>query len=167
VSEGNSIHRFDGSPCYQREEVDQKRLYATTNFYVWAEECAKVFPEIDQDTMATWFANAMCTAVDRSDLPKWQEAARLTDEYAGLANLPVNRDPGPQYQGNIAWRPGWSLFDVAHPPGDQYEEDLRVWRQEQERMYSIPEAGTITCDRQPYDQDQELAVTEPYTGGEI
>lgn len=44
------------------EPVDQERLYATTDAVVWAEEFAKVHPEIDQGLMIGWFANAMETA---------------------------------------------------------------------------------------------------------
>ncbi len=57
---------------FDQDEVDTKRLYGTTNCYVWAEEFAKVFPDVDQGTVATWFANAMMTQLDRSELPKWK-----------------------------------------------------------------------------------------------
>lgn len=119
-------------------EVDIQKLYSAADAQVWAREFMKVCPQADESLMLAWFANAMCTALDRSDLPKWREAARLTDEYAGLENKPVDQDSGgggeTSYQGLIYWRPGWSLFDVAHAPGEQYEEDLRVWRDEQKRM---------------------------------
>ena len=83
--------------------VNQARLYATTDARVWAEEFAKVFPDVAQGTMITWFANAIETArmldrgktkaasdtvvLDRSALfemlgeyalPPW-EAAELTE----------------------------------------------------------------------------------------
>lgn len=43
-------------------EVDRERLYATTDASVWAEEFAKVCPEVDQGLMIGWFANAIETA---------------------------------------------------------------------------------------------------------
>lgn len=39
--------------------VDQERLYATTDAMVWAEEFAKVCPDVDQGLMLSWFANAI------------------------------------------------------------------------------------------------------------
>jgi hypothetical protein len=41
--------------------VDQDRLYATTRADVWAEEFAKVCPEVDRGLMLGWFANAIET----------------------------------------------------------------------------------------------------------
>ena len=45
--------------------VDQARLYATADAKVWAEEFAKVHPEIDQGFMIGWFANIACIAEDQ------------------------------------------------------------------------------------------------------
>ncbi len=44
------------------ETVDQHRLLGTDNASVWAEEFAKIFPEIDQTTMIGWFASCAETA---------------------------------------------------------------------------------------------------------
>lgn len=43
-------------------DVDTERLYATTDAAVWAEEFAKVCPEVDEGLMIGWFSNAMETA---------------------------------------------------------------------------------------------------------
>lgn len=43
-------------------EVDQDRLYSTTDAQVWAEEFAKVRPDVDRGLMIGWFANAFGTA---------------------------------------------------------------------------------------------------------
>lgn len=42
--------------------VDEARLYATTDATVWAEEFAKVRPDVDFMLMVGWFANAIETA---------------------------------------------------------------------------------------------------------
>lgn len=47
-------------------------------------------------------ANAVSSV--HEELDRWREAARLTDEY--IAGGPSRA---------IAWRRGWSLYDVAHP----------------------------------------------------
>lgn len=39
--------------------VDQRRLHGTTDATVWAEEFAKVCPDVDRATMIGWFANAI------------------------------------------------------------------------------------------------------------
>jgi hypothetical protein len=44
--------------------VDEARLRSTDKADVWAEEFAKVFPEIDQGTMIAWFANCAENAKD-------------------------------------------------------------------------------------------------------
>jgi hypothetical protein len=48
--------------------VDEKRLYATSDASVWAEEFIKEFgprkEDIDEGLMIGWFANAICTATD-------------------------------------------------------------------------------------------------------
>lgn len=51
-------------------EVDTERLYATIDAAVWAEEFAKVCPDVDQGLMLGWFANAIETAkrLDDEDL---------------------------------------------------------------------------------------------------
>lgn len=41
--------------------VDIDRLYSTTDARVWAQEFAKVCPEVDQGLMTSWFANAIET----------------------------------------------------------------------------------------------------------
>lgn len=51
----------------EKQEVDVKRLYGTTRADVWAEEFAKVFPDVDEGTMIGWFANAMETAKTHRD----------------------------------------------------------------------------------------------------
>lgn len=72
--------------------VDQDRLYATTDAKVWAEEFAKVCPDVDQGLMIGWFANAMVTAEMNGD--KAAQASRLavalvlTQEYLGSDVLP-------------------------------------------------------------------------------
>jgi hypothetical protein len=43
------------------DEVNVSRLYATTNAQVWAEEFAKVCPDVDEGLMIGWFANAIET----------------------------------------------------------------------------------------------------------
>jgi hypothetical protein len=43
-------------------DVDEVRLRATTNAAVWAEEFAKVAPEVDRGLMIGWFANLAETA---------------------------------------------------------------------------------------------------------
>jgi len=43
-------------------DVDAQRLYATTDASVWAEEFAKVQPDVDKGLMIGWFANAIETA---------------------------------------------------------------------------------------------------------
>ena len=42
--------------------VDEARLRSTTDAMVWAEEFAKVCPDVDQGLMLGWFANAIETA---------------------------------------------------------------------------------------------------------
>lgn len=42
-------------------DVDERRLYATTDAAVWAEEFKKVCPEVDEGLMLGWFANAIET----------------------------------------------------------------------------------------------------------
>lgn len=49
----------------------------------------------------------------RGQLRRWQEAARLTDEYTMHYVKPY---PTPPFEGYICWLPGWCLYDVAHPP---------------------------------------------------
>jgi hypothetical protein len=44
------------------DEVDTERLYQSATADVWAEEFAKVQPDVDQGLMIGWFANAMETA---------------------------------------------------------------------------------------------------------
>ena len=46
--------------------MDTQRLYATTDAAVWAEEFAKVRPDVDQGLMIGWFANAIETAKDHA-----------------------------------------------------------------------------------------------------
>ena len=46
-------------------KVDERRLYATDNAAVWAEEFNKVCPEVDEGLMIGWFANAIESAKDR------------------------------------------------------------------------------------------------------
>ncbi len=43
-------------------DVDLNRLYSTDDATVWAEEFAKVRPDVDQGLMVGWFANAIETA---------------------------------------------------------------------------------------------------------
>lgn len=40
-------------------EPDIKKLYATTDAWVWTEEFAKVAPDADKGLMVGWFANAI------------------------------------------------------------------------------------------------------------
>jgi hypothetical protein len=47
-----------------RPNVDEERLYSTTDARVWAEEFGKVRPDIDQGLMICWFANAIETGRD-------------------------------------------------------------------------------------------------------
>lgn len=51
-------------------EVDQERLYASPTADVWAEEFAKVRPDVDQGLMIGWFANAMETAINLHERKK-------------------------------------------------------------------------------------------------
>lgn len=44
-------------------EVNERRLRAAADAAVWAEEFAKVEPNVDQGLMVGWFANAMQTAL--------------------------------------------------------------------------------------------------------
>lgn len=44
------------------EEPNVQRLLSSSDARVWAEEFAKVCPDVDQGLMVTWFANAMVTA---------------------------------------------------------------------------------------------------------
>lgn len=46
----------------QQVYVNTERLYSTTDAGVWAEEFAKVCPDVDEGLMIGWFANAMATA---------------------------------------------------------------------------------------------------------
>lgn len=59
-----------------------------------------------QDHLRQW-------ATDLEELARWREAARLTDEYTMHYVEPY---PKPPFEGYISWLPGWSLYDVAHPP---------------------------------------------------
>jgi hypothetical protein len=45
-------------------DINLERLYATDDAAVWAEEFAKVEPDIDRGLMVGWFANAIETAKD-------------------------------------------------------------------------------------------------------
>jgi len=46
------------------DEVDELRLRETTDARVWAEEFAKVRPDVDRGLMIGWFANAIETGRD-------------------------------------------------------------------------------------------------------
>lgn len=66
-------------------DVNTERLYSTTDASVWAEEFAKVQPDIDEGFMVGWFANAMQTvemnadpAINVSDLDRQREWSRET-----------------------------------------------------------------------------------------
>ena len=49
-------------------EVDTAKLYATTDAKVWTEEFMKVFPDVDEGTVLSWFANAIETARDKASV---------------------------------------------------------------------------------------------------
>jgi hypothetical protein len=93
--------RIERSP-----EVDQKRLYATTDASAWAEEFAKVVPEVDQGTMVTWFANAIETAKTHERKAVAEETQKERIPYdlqlllrAVMGELGV---PTPDYPANVA-----------------------------------------------------------------
>lgn len=58
-------------------DVDQERLYASPTADVWAEEFAKVRPDVDQGLMLGWFANAMQVAIDLHDRAKAETTRSL------------------------------------------------------------------------------------------
>lgn len=70
LSEGWSLHQDGDVLKWKRQpepavgRVDTKKLYATDDAKVWAEEFSKVAPGIDQSLMIGWFANAIETAKD-------------------------------------------------------------------------------------------------------
>lgn len=64
-----SVNHVDDDFC-ELEAPDQERLYASTDAVVWAEEFAKVCPEVDKGLMIGWFANAFVTAERNQDTPK-------------------------------------------------------------------------------------------------
>ncbi len=49
--------------------VDEERLRSTTDAAVWADEFAKVRPDVDQGLMIGWFANAIEVAKDIATRP--------------------------------------------------------------------------------------------------
>lgn len=86
-------------------EVDEKRLRSTTDASVWAEEFAKVCPNVDQGLMIGWFANAIETTkmfTLAEELAR-QSSARCQPLWdaicAALDELGV---PGPDYPAPVA-----------------------------------------------------------------
>ncbi len=102
----------------RRSEPDLARLYATTDASVWAEEFAKVRPEVDQDLMIGWFANAIETVRAVDAKASGDLAARLavalihTQEYVGDDVLPP--------------LPGWSWYEALDAfEGEEGRAELR------------------------------------------
>ena len=77
-------------------DVDQERLYATTDAVVWADEFTKVAPEVDRGLMIGWFANAM--EVARLEGSTWDGPRSLPD--ADFVCFP--RDTFWQWLGGVA-----------------------------------------------------------------
>lgn len=46
------------------QQVDTARLFSTDDAQVWAQEFAKVVPELDEGFMISWFANCAENAKD-------------------------------------------------------------------------------------------------------
>ena len=72
-------------------DVDQDRLYATTDARVWAEEFAKVCPDVDQGLMIGWFANAIETGRAHAKVGLPDDAADIGNYIDNVAELELLR----------------------------------------------------------------------------
>jgi hypothetical protein len=71
-------HQTERDSEAAQRAVDERLLYSTDNAAVWAEEFAKVCPEVDRGLMIGWFANCAESA-------KMLEAKRLVIAASGLS----------------------------------------------------------------------------------
>jgi hypothetical protein len=81
-------------------KVSTERLYGTTDASVWAEEFAKVCPDVDEGFMIGWFANAMQTAESHAIHADPDRAIRHDQDF-----LVLPRDSFLEFMGQVALPP--------------------------------------------------------------
>jgi hypothetical protein len=53
------------------------KLHSTTDASIWAKEFCKLNPQVDEDLMLTWFANAIMTGYDEAQRRTREDQVRL------------------------------------------------------------------------------------------
>lgn len=76
-------------PAQPQEPVDQKRLYSTDCAAVWAEEFAKVAPDVDRGLMVAWFANC---AENAKNQVRWKREDQLEERFARAIEAELRKE---------------------------------------------------------------------------
>jgi hypothetical protein len=66
-------------------EVDTARLYGSRDAAVWADEFAKVDPDLDWGLMVGWFANAIETGASHVGVVEAMRRSGWTEDMIGTA----------------------------------------------------------------------------------
>lgn len=80
---GDALLAEIASRSASTDTVDQERLYASPTADVWAEEFAKVRPDVDEGLMIGWFANAMQTALNLDHRAKAESTRPISGDSGG------------------------------------------------------------------------------------